>query len=80
MAEYVLWFPNPPSPPLPAHGFRDQRVRVRSWQCAIGEVIAVLVSLFGFYGRYQYGSAGVLPTGLTASSSGTPVRSSEFFV
>lgn len=47
----------------------DDRIRALSqaWQHAIGNVIAVLVSLFSFYWRYRYGSAGVLPTGLVLS-------------
>lgn len=47
----------------------DERIRALSqaWQHAIGNVIAVLVSLFSFYWRYQYGPAAVLPTGLILS-------------
>jgi uncharacterized membrane protein len=47
----------------------DERIRALSdaWQHAIGNVIAVLVSLFSFYWRYRYGAAGVLPTGLVLS-------------
>lgn len=47
----------------------DERIRALSdaWQHAIGNVIAVLVSLFSFYWRYRYGVAAVLPTGLVLS-------------
>lgn len=47
----------------------DERIRALSdaWQHAIGNVAAVLLSLFSFYWRYQYGAAGVLPTGLILS-------------
>jgi len=38
-----------------------------AWQHAIGNVIAVLVSLFSFYWRYRNGAVGVLPTGLMLS-------------
>jgi uncharacterized membrane protein len=47
----------------------DERMRALSdgWQHAIGNVIAVLISLFSFYWRYRHGAAGVLPTGLVLS-------------
>ena len=48
----------------------DARIRALSeaWQHAIGNVIAVLISLFSFYWRYRYGAAAaVLPTGLICS-------------
>ena len=47
----------------------DRRIRALSdaWQHAIGNVLAVLVSLFSFYWRYRYGAAGVVPTGLVLS-------------
>lgn len=47
----------------------DERIRALSdaWQHAIGNVLAVLVSLFSFYWRYRYGAAGVLPVGLVLS-------------
>src|SRR5215208_5992969 len=47
----------------------DARIRALSqaWQHAIGNVVAVLVSLFSFYWRYRYGAAGVLPTGIIFS-------------
>ena len=47
----------------------DARIRNLSeaWHHAIGNVIAVLVSLFSFYWRYRYGATGVLPTGLILS-------------
>jgi len=47
----------------------DARIRALSqaWQHAIGNVVAVLVSLFSFYWRYRHGVAGVLPTGLILS-------------
>lgn len=47
----------------------DERIRALSdaWQHAIGNVVAVLVSIFSFYWRYRYGAAGVLPTGLILS-------------
>ena len=47
----------------------DARIRALgdAWQHAIGNVIAVLVSLFSFYWRYRNGAAGVLPTGLILS-------------
>ena len=47
----------------------DARIRALgdAWQHAIGNVIAVLVSLFSFYWRYRHGATGVLPTGLVLS-------------
>lgn len=47
----------------------DARIRKLSdaWQHAIGNVIAVLVSLFSFYWRYRQGTAGVVPAGLLIS-------------
>lgn len=47
----------------------DERIRALgdAWQHAIGNVIAVLVSLFSFYWRYRYGATGVLPVGLILS-------------
>ena len=47
----------------------DDRIRAlsKAWQHAIGNVIAVLASLFSFYWRYRYGAAGVLPTGIILS-------------
>lgn len=47
----------------------DQRIRRISdaWQHAMGNVIAVLISLFSFYWRYRHGAAGVVPTGLVMS-------------
>src|SRR5215213_10419854 len=47
----------------------DARIRALNyaWLHAIGNVIAVLVSLFSFYWRYRYGAVGVLPTGLILS-------------
>lgn len=48
----------------------DQRIRALSdaWQHAIGNALAVLVSLFSFYWRYRYGPTAVLPTGLILSA------------
>src|ERR1043166_1709345 len=47
----------------------DARIRALgdAWQHAIGNVIAVLLSLFSFYWRYRHGATGVLPTGLVLS-------------
>ncbi|WP_036017593.1 DUF2231 domain-containing protein [Bradyrhizobium sp. WSM1743] len=47
----------------------DARIRNLSeaWQHAIGNVIAVLISLFSFYWRYRHGGPGVLPVGLILS-------------
>ena len=47
----------------------DARIRKISdaWQHAIGNVLAVLISLFSFYWRYRYGAAGVMPAGFTMS-------------
>jgi uncharacterized membrane protein len=47
----------------------DTRIRHLSaaWQHAIGNVIAVLVSLFNFYWHYSHEAGGVLPVGLISS-------------
>ena len=47
----------------------DARIRQISdaWQHAIGNVIAVLISLFSFYERYRYGSSVIVPLGLILS-------------
>lgn len=47
----------------------DARIRALSdaRHHAIGNVVAVLVSLFSFYWRYRHGAAGTLPTGLVLS-------------
>jgi uncharacterized membrane protein len=47
----------------------DQRIRQISdaWQHAIGNVVAVLISLFSFYERDRYGSSVVVPLGLVLS-------------
>jgi uncharacterized membrane protein len=47
----------------------DARIRNISdaWHHAIGNVILVLVQLFSFYQRYRYGSAAVVPLGLSLS-------------
>jgi uncharacterized membrane protein len=47
----------------------DDRIRALSqaWLHAIGNLIAVLVSLFNLYWRYRYGAAAVLPAGLLLS-------------
>ena len=47
----------------------DERIRALgdAWHHAIGNVLAVLISLFSFYWRYRYGAAGVLPTSLILS-------------
>ena len=47
----------------------DARIRglADAWHHAIGNVLAVLVSLFNFYWRYRYGAAGVIPAGLIMS-------------
>jgi uncharacterized membrane protein len=47
----------------------DARIRNLNdaWQHAIGNVIAVLISLFSFYWRYRNGAAGVIPAGLVMS-------------
>jgi uncharacterized membrane protein len=47
----------------------DERIRGISdaWQHFIGNVIAVLIQLFSFYWRYRYGTAAVVPMGLTLS-------------
>ncbi len=47
----------------------DERIRAlgEAWLHAIGNVLAVLVSLFSFYWRYSHGAAGVLPVGMISS-------------
>jgi len=47
----------------------DERIRAlgEAWLHAIGNVLAVLVSLFSFYWRYNHGAAGVLPVGMISS-------------
>jgi uncharacterized membrane protein len=47
----------------------DARIRAlnEAWHHAIGNVLAVLISLFSFYWRYSDGVAGVLPVGLVSS-------------
>jgi uncharacterized membrane protein len=47
----------------------DQRIRAlpAAWQHAIGNVIAVLVSLFNFYWHFSRDAAAVLPVGLLCS-------------
>jgi uncharacterized membrane protein len=47
----------------------DVRIRNRSdaWQHAIGNVVAVLISLLRFYWRYRYGEAAVMPAGFIMS-------------
>src|SRR5215213_11098476 len=47
----------------------DERIRNLSaaWHHMIGNVIAVLLSLWNWYMRYQGGDAAVLPTGLLIS-------------
>jgi uncharacterized membrane protein len=47
----------------------DSRIRQinDAWQHAIGNVVAVLISLFSFYERYRYGSSVILPLGLILS-------------
>jgi uncharacterized membrane protein len=47
----------------------DARIRAlkEAWHHAIGNVLAVLISLFSFYWRYSHGVAGVLPVGLVSS-------------
>src|SRR5947199_4219678 len=47
----------------------DERIRALSqaWLHAVGNVIAVLISLFSFYWRYRHGAAAVLPVGLVLS-------------
>jgi uncharacterized membrane protein len=49
----------------------DARIRQISdaWQHAIGNLIAVLISLFSFYERYRYGSSVIVPLGLILSLS-----------
>jgi len=38
-----------------------------AWHHAIGNVVAVLISLFNFYWRYRHGAAGIIPSGLAMS-------------
>jgi uncharacterized membrane protein len=47
----------------------DQRIRniPAAWQHAIGNVIAVVISLFNFYWHYSHPADAVLPAGLIAS-------------
>jgi uncharacterized membrane protein len=47
----------------------DDRIRAipAAWQHAIGNVIAVLISLFNFYWHYSRSADAVLPTGLICS-------------
>jgi uncharacterized membrane protein len=47
----------------------DTRIRQLSdaWQHAIGNIIAVLISLLSFYWRYRNGTAGVIPAGIVMS-------------
>jgi uncharacterized membrane protein len=47
----------------------DARIRTLSdaWQHAIGNVLAVLLSIFNFFWRFENGSAAVLPVGLIIS-------------
>jgi uncharacterized membrane protein len=47
----------------------DERIRNLSaaWHHMIGNVLAVLLSLWNWYSRYQGGDAAVLPTGLLIS-------------
>lgn len=47
----------------------DKRIRNISdaWRHAIGNVIAVLVSVFSFYWRYRHGVAAVIPVGVVMS-------------
>jgi uncharacterized membrane protein len=47
----------------------DARIRQISdaWQHAIGNVIAVVISLFSFYERYRFGSSVIVPLGLVLS-------------
>jgi uncharacterized membrane protein len=47
----------------------DKRIRNigDAWHHAIGNVILVLVQLFSFYWRYRYGTAAVVPMGLSLS-------------
>jgi len=47
----------------------DARIRQLNdaWHHAIGNVIAVVISLFSFYWRYRNGAAGVIPAGLVMS-------------
>ena len=47
----------------------DARIRQLSdaWHHAIGNVVAVLISLFSFYWRYRHGAAGIVPVGLIMS-------------
>src|SRR5262245_37710148 len=47
----------------------DERIRTipAAWQHAIGNVIAVLVSLFNFYWHYSHAPEAALPVGLVSS-------------
>jgi uncharacterized membrane protein len=47
----------------------DARIRnIRAaWLHGIGNVVVVLIQLFSFYWRYRFGTAAVLPLGLTLS-------------
>jgi len=47
----------------------DARIREinDAWHHAIGNVLAVVVSIANFYWRYRYGAAGVIPAGLVMS-------------
>jgi uncharacterized membrane protein len=47
----------------------DERISgiSEAWQHAIGNELAVLISLFSFYWRYSHGAAGVLPIGMISS-------------
>jgi uncharacterized membrane protein len=47
----------------------DARIRqlTDAWHHAIGNVVAVLISVVNFYWRYRYGAAGILPAGLLMS-------------
>lgn len=38
-----------------------------AWHHAIGNVVAVLISLVNFYWRYRYGATGIVPAGLAMS-------------
>ena len=51
----------------------DGRIRQISdaWQHAVGNVVLVLVQVFSFYQRYRYGSAAVVPLGLSLSFAAT---------
>jgi uncharacterized membrane protein len=47
----------------------DARIRELgdAWQHAIGNVLAVVISLVSFYWRYRNGAAGVIPAGIVMS-------------